>query len=44
MQQERFARKNEAEDLRRAFDILDTKGHAHAPQCATMRCARHPPT
>lgn len=24
--QERFARKNEAEDLRRAFDILDTKG------------------
>ena len=23
--QERFARKNEAEDLRRAFDVLDTK-------------------
>ena len=25
--QERFAKKNEAEDLRRAFDKLDTKGY-----------------
>lgn len=33
--QERFARKNEAEDLRRAFDVLDTKKCAlRGPSCS----------
>jgi Ca2+-binding EF-hand superfamily protein len=37
--QERFARKNEAEDLRRAFDILDTKGRVCCPRHCLLRCA-----
>ena len=37
--QERFARKNEAEDLRRAFDILDTKKCVPAPtQAGSLVC------
>ncbi len=37
--QERFARKNEAEDLRRAFDILDTKGYVPKTRRARARNA-----
>jgi hypothetical protein len=40
--QERFAKKNEAEDLRRAFDKLDSKGYARTRGdlfCPLQGCA-----